>query len=118
MTTSPRSGFNSALANYPRPAIALTALSYVLFGYLETLPGRFAPPLLMVPSLGGCTPIRGMLATRYALLFPAETVSLTLLNPIGLEGWAAAGVPYSPIEAQCRQELAKTPERRTGGKIG
>src|SRR5450830_368903 len=36
----------------------------------------------------------GMLATRYALMFPQETVQLVLINPIGLEDWKALGVPY------------------------
>ncbi|MFH1497145.1 MAG: alpha/beta hydrolase [Verrucomicrobiota bacterium] len=50
----------------------------------------------------------GMLATRYALMFPDETASLTLLNPIGLEDWQAKGVPYETVDAWYRQELAKT----------
>lgn len=53
----------------------------------------------------------GMLATRYALMFPDETASLTLVNPIGLEDWKALGVPYTPLDKQYRQELAKTPEK-------
>jgi membrane protease YdiL (CAAX protease family) len=43
---------NSRLANYPRPAIALTAVAYLLLGYLETLPGTFIPPLLYFLALG------------------------------------------------------------------
>jgi len=53
----------------------------------------------------------GMLATRYALLFPETTASLTLLDPIGLEDWKALGVPYTTIDENYRQELAKTPEK-------
>jgi pimeloyl-ACP methyl ester carboxylesterase len=53
----------------------------------------------------------GMLATRYALMFPGETASLTLVNPIGLEDWKALGVPYVSVDEQYRQELAKTPEK-------
>ena len=53
----------------------------------------------------------GMLAARFALMFPAETASLTLLNPIGLEDWKALGVPYATVDAAYRQELDKTPER-------
>ncbi|MDQ8185082.1 alpha/beta hydrolase [Pelagicoccus sp. SDUM812002] len=50
----------------------------------------------------------GMLATRFALLYPDYTESLTLLNPIGLEDWKALGVPYRPVEAWYQQELQKT----------
>jgi membrane protease YdiL (CAAX protease family) len=44
--------YNSRLANYPRPAIAIVAVTYVLLGYLETLPGTFIPPLLYFLALG------------------------------------------------------------------
>jgi membrane protease YdiL (CAAX protease family) len=44
--------YNSRLANYPRPAIALTAVTYLLLGYLEKLPGTFIPPLLYFLALG------------------------------------------------------------------
>jgi pimeloyl-ACP methyl ester carboxylesterase len=53
----------------------------------------------------------GMLAARYALMFPSEVQSLTLLNPIGLEDWAAMGVPYSGIDVWYQQELQQTPEK-------
>ncbi len=52
----------------------------------------------------------GMVAARYALMFPDDVQSLTLLNPIGLEDWAAKGVPYTPLDGAYQQELAKTPE--------
>jgi membrane protease YdiL (CAAX protease family) len=44
--------YNSKLANYPRPAIAITAVTYLLLGYLETLPGTFIPALLYFLALG------------------------------------------------------------------
>ena len=44
--------YNSKLANYPRPAIALTAVTYLLLGFLEFLPGTFIPPLLYFLALG------------------------------------------------------------------
>jgi pimeloyl-ACP methyl ester carboxylesterase len=53
----------------------------------------------------------GMVATRYALMFPAETRSLTLVNPLGLEDWKAAGVPYTAVDKSYQQELAQTPEK-------
>ncbi len=43
---------NSRLARYPKPAIALTAVAYILTGILETLPGNFIPPLLYFLALG------------------------------------------------------------------
>ena len=53
----------------------------------------------------------GMLATRFALMYPDLTTTLTLLNPIGLEDWQALGVPYSTVDQNHREELAKTPEK-------
>jgi membrane protease YdiL (CAAX protease family) len=47
-----QSQYNSKLANYPRPAIALTAVTYLLLGYLEILPGTFIPPLLYFLASG------------------------------------------------------------------
>ena len=53
----------------------------------------------------------GMLATRFALLYPNYTETLTLLNPIGLEDWKALGVPYLPVEAWYERELGKTAQK-------
>ena len=53
----------------------------------------------------------GMIATRFSLMFPERTETLTLLNPIGLEDWAAKGVPYSTIDERYQGELAKTAEK-------
>lgn len=52
MTNSNQTQYNSKLANYPQPAIALTAVSYILLGYLETLPGTFIPAWLYFFVLG------------------------------------------------------------------
>jgi len=49
----------------------------------------------------------GMLAARYALLYPDATERLALVNPIGLEDWSRM-VPYIPIEQWENQELAQT----------
>jgi len=46
------SQYNSRLANHPKPAIALTAMTYLLLGMLETLPGTFIPALLYFFALG------------------------------------------------------------------
>src|SRR5687768_7288889 len=37
----------------------------------------------------------GMLAARYALMYPQRTERLLLVNPIGLEDWKALGVPWA-----------------------
>ena len=50
----------------------------------------------------------GMLATRFALMYPEATASLTLLNPIGLEDWKALGVPYETVDYWYERELGKT----------
>ncbi|MBM1142997.1 alpha/beta hydrolase [Alcanivorax sp. ZXX171] len=53
----------------------------------------------------------GMLATRFALMYPERSSSLVLVNPIGLEDWEAKGVPYQPVDAWYRGELKKKPEQ-------
>ena len=52
MTNTNQTTYNSKPANYPRPAIALTAITYLLLGYLERLEGTFIPPLLYFFALG------------------------------------------------------------------
>lgn len=44
--------YNSKLANHPRIAIGLTAVIYLLLGFLERIPGTFIPPLLYFAALG------------------------------------------------------------------
>jgi pimeloyl-ACP methyl ester carboxylesterase len=53
----------------------------------------------------------GMLATRFALLYPDYTEQLVLTNPIGLEDWKAKGVPYQTVEQAYQNELQTTAER-------
>jgi len=48
----------------------------------------------------------GMLATRYALMYPGHTSELVLVNPIGLEDWKALGVPYQSIDTTVVTERA------------
>jgi len=50
----------------------------------------------------------GMLATRYALTFPADIKLLVLVDPIGLEDWKAKGVPWQSVDAWYQQELKTT----------
>ena len=47
----------------------------------------------------------GMLAVRYALMYPAQTEQLVLVDPIGLEDWKALGVPYLPLDEWYAREL-------------
>lgn len=49
----------------------------------------------------------GMLATRFALMYPERTRQLALVNPIGLEDWKRNGVPYRGIGAWRERELGK-----------
>ena len=47
----------------------------------------------------------GMLAARYALMYPQQTQRLVLVNPIGLEDWKALGVPWASVDANLATEL-------------
>ena len=49
----------------------------------------------------------GMLATRFALMYPERVSRLVLANPIGLEDWKAKGVPYRGVTAWYARELRK-----------
>jgi pimeloyl-ACP methyl ester carboxylesterase len=51
----------------------------------------------------------GMLATRFALMYPEQTEKLLLENPIGLEDYRRF-VPYVTTEEQYRTELKATAE--------
>ncbi len=46
----------------------------------------------------------GMLATRFALMYPQTTEKLILENPIGLEDWKLK-VPYQPVDFWYKNEL-------------
>jgi pimeloyl-ACP methyl ester carboxylesterase len=54
--------------------------------------------------------IGGMLATRFALMFPDRVERLVLVNPIGLEDWKRL-VPYKTIDELYTDELKSTPDR-------
>ena len=49
----------------------------------------------------------GMLATRFALLYPETTEKLVLENPIGLEDYRV-GVPFQPVDQAEATELKST----------
>lgn len=51
----------------------------------------------------------GMLAARFALMFPQRAERLVLVNPIGLEDWKR-WVPYLTVDQWYEAERAKTPE--------
>lgn len=51
----------------------------------------------------------GMLAARFALMYPERTEKLILENPVGLEDYRTF-VPYQPVEALYVKELAATYE--------
>lgn len=52
----------------------------------------------------------GMLATRMALMFPAEVEQLVMVNPIGLEDWKAEGVPSLTVDQWHAREQRVTIE--------
>jgi pimeloyl-ACP methyl ester carboxylesterase len=49
----------------------------------------------------------GMLAMRYALMYPDIIEQLILVDPIGLEDWKAKGVPYRGMNAWYAREMKK-----------
>jgi len=51
----------------------------------------------------------GMLAIRFALMYPKQTEKLVLLNPLGLEDWRLS-VPYQTVDELYHQELHSSPE--------
>jgi pimeloyl-ACP methyl ester carboxylesterase len=51
----------------------------------------------------------GMLAVRFALMFPARVEKLALVNPIGLEDWKTV-VPYRSVDQWYEQEKKATAE--------
>jgi pimeloyl-ACP methyl ester carboxylesterase len=47
----------------------------------------------------------GMLAMRYALMYPDAVDQLVLVDPLGLEDWKAEGVPYASVDSAYETEL-------------
>jgi len=52
----------------------------------------------------------GMLAARYALMYPAQTERLVMVNPLGLEDWQAEGAGSVSLDEGYANELKTTPE--------
>jgi pimeloyl-ACP methyl ester carboxylesterase len=50
----------------------------------------------------------GMLAIRYALMYPNETDALVLVDPVGLEDWQAKGVPWVSVDRWFEEEKKTT----------
>jgi pimeloyl-ACP methyl ester carboxylesterase len=53
----------------------------------------------------------GMLAARYALMYPKDVSALVLVDPIGLEDWKALGVPALTVDQWIEREKGLTAER-------
>ncbi|GAB7539837.1 alpha/beta fold hydrolase [Burkholderia sp. 3C] len=47
----------------------------------------------------------GMLAARYALMYPSEVRRLVLVDPVGLEDWKAKGVPAQTVDQWYAKDL-------------
>jgi pimeloyl-ACP methyl ester carboxylesterase len=53
----------------------------------------------------------GMLAVRYALMFPQQTEQMALVNPIGLEDWKTLGVPPLGVDKWYARELGQNADK-------
>jgi pimeloyl-ACP methyl ester carboxylesterase len=53
----------------------------------------------------------GMLAARFALMFPERVGALVLVNPIGLEDWKALGAPAPTFDQWRAREAGLTAEK-------
>lgn len=52
----------------------------------------------------------GMLAARYALMYPEAVERLVMVSPLGLEDWKAEGVPYATVDQNFANERRTTAE--------
>ena len=100
-----QSEYNSRLANHPKPAIAVTAVTYVLLGLLETLPGTIVPPLLYFFALGVLAlylmpSVLGLPNGRKSLRDYCQDIRLLPMRPLGrniLLGLLMAALTLSSI---------------------
>jgi pimeloyl-ACP methyl ester carboxylesterase len=81
--------------NYQYTFEQLAENIHALLGHIEA--GRI---VLVGHDMGG------MLAMRYALMYPDEVLHLVLVDPLGLEDWRAEGVLYRTIDERYAMELA------------
>jgi pimeloyl-ACP methyl ester carboxylesterase len=86
-------------AHYQYSFQQLAANTHALLAHLGV-----GKPALIGHSTGG------MLATRYALMYPDDVSRLVLVNPIGLEDWKAKGVPYRTVDQWVQRELKLSAE--------
>ena len=52
----------------------------------------------------------GMLAMRFALMYPEEVTALALVDPLGLEDWKAKGALYRTVDERYAVEVQTTPD--------
>ncbi|WP_242146174.1 alpha/beta fold hydrolase [Sphingomonas sp. BAUL-RG-20F-R05-02] len=82
-------------------------------GFQYTIAGLATLTRDLLDSIGVVRPVLvghstgGLIAMRYALLYPKEVASLVLVNPLGLNDTLTEGVPYAPLGALLAEE-AKT----------
>lgn len=81
----------------PAYQFSLQQLAYNTHSLLDSL--NITSAKILGHSMGG------MLATRFALMYPNVTSHLILTNPIGLEDWKALGVPWRSIDLLYADEL-------------
>lgn len=81
---------------------SFAALAKNTHGLLKSL--EIENPIVVGHSMGG------MLASRYALLYPDATQKLILVNPIGLENYLQY-VQYKDVDFFYQNELQQTPEK-------
>lgn len=95
-------GKSSKPANYQ---YSFSALAYHTRKLMASL--KISKSIIIGHSMGG------MLASRFALMYPELTQQLILVNPIGLENYLTY-VEYKDTNFFYKNELAKTPEKIKG----
>ncbi|MDQ9093191.1 alpha/beta hydrolase [Pseudoalteromonas haloplanktis] len=90
-------GKSSKPTNYQYSFASLASHTHALMASL-----KIEKSIVLGHSMGG------MLASRFALMYPSATTKLILLNPIGLENYLDY-VDYKDTDFFYKSELAKTP---------
>lgn len=105
MKSTKKTHYNSRLANNPKLAIALTAIIYLLLGFLERLEGTFIPSLLYFLALGVLALflmpyVLGLPKGRKSLREYSYDIRLLPMQPVGrniLIGLLMAGLTLGSI---------------------